>query len=258
MAAEARSIGVLIGMRCAQAIGYAHIPCQIKSRSLTRGCRGSSVMSLGAATLADIYEPSVRGTMMGVYVSAPLLGPALGPIIGGLLTQYFSWRATFWFLTIFMGGCLSVFVGAFRDTFRKERSVAYQVALGRVISEMEREREKNVVEVCEKDDKTVVGAGEPKSKDLSNIAALPSLPLDVPSTSIPHTVPSPAYSSTVTLDVGEVKLSIRDVNPIPPLLSVLSRWNNLIVLIASGAWYHAYFFLIVAKKNSYSLCVCMT
>lgn len=215
-------------------------------------------MSLGAATLADIYEPSVRGTMMGVYVSAPLLGPALGPIIGGLLTQYFSWRATFWFLTIFMGGCLLVFVGAFRDTFRKERSVAYQVALGRVISEMERERERNVVEVCEKDDKTVVGAGEPKSKDLSNIAALPSLPLDVPSTSIPHPVPSPAYSSTVTLDVGEVKLSIRDVNPIPPLLSVLSRWNNLIVLIASGAWYHAYFFLIAAKKNSYSLCVCMT
>lgn len=27
----------------------------------------SAVMSLGAATLADIYDPAERGTMMGIY-----------------------------------------------------------------------------------------------------------------------------------------------------------------------------------------------
>ena len=80
-------------------------------------------MSIGAATLADLYEPAERGTMMGIYYwfvlgaasvlpqhgspmlirSAPLLGPSLGPILGGALTQGFNWRATFWFLTIFTG-----------------------------------------------------------------------------------------------------------------------------------------------------------
>ena len=47
----------------------------------------SAVLSIGAATLADIFEPRERGTMMGIYYAAPLLGPSLGPIAGGILTQ---------------------------------------------------------------------------------------------------------------------------------------------------------------------------
>ena len=92
--------------------------------------RSSAVIALGAATLADIYEPAQRGTMMGIYYSAPLLGPSLGPILGGALTQAFSWRATFWFLAIFVGLCFLSFI-PFRDTFRRERSLTYQAALRR-------------------------------------------------------------------------------------------------------------------------------
>ena len=92
--------------------------------------RSGAVISLGAATLADIYEPSQRGTMMGIYYSAPLLGPSLGPILGGALTQAFSRRATFWFLAIFVGICFLSFI-PFRDTFRRERSLTYQTALRR-------------------------------------------------------------------------------------------------------------------------------
>ena len=60
--------------------------------------RSSAVFSVGAGTLADIYEPHERGTMMGIYYAAPLLGPSMGPLLGGILTQLFNWRATFWFL----------------------------------------------------------------------------------------------------------------------------------------------------------------
>lgn len=49
--------------------------------------------------------------------SAPLLGPSLGPILGGVLTQMFNWRATFWFLAIFVGVCFLLFV-PFKDTYR--------------------------------------------------------------------------------------------------------------------------------------------
>ena len=68
--------------------------------------------------------------MMGIYYSAPLLGPSLGPILGGVLTQGFSWRATFWFLAIFSGLCFVSFI-PFKDTFRRERSLTYQAALKR-------------------------------------------------------------------------------------------------------------------------------
>ncbi|KAG6819667.1 hypothetical protein H0H93_009747 [Arthromyces matolae] len=50
-------IGLVIGFRCAQAAG------------------SSAVISIGAATLADMYEPAERGAKMGIYYTAPLLGP---------------------------------------------------------------------------------------------------------------------------------------------------------------------------------------
>lgn len=62
VAALAKSIGVLIGMRCFQGLG------------------SSAVLAIGAATLADIYDPAERGAKMGIYYAAPLLGPSLGTI----------------------------------------------------------------------------------------------------------------------------------------------------------------------------------
>lgn len=111
--AISKSIGLLIGMRILQAIG------------------SSAVLSIGAATLADIYEPHQRGAKVGVYYCAPLLGPSLGPIIGGVLTQTFSWRAVFWFLVIWGGVIFSAFLARFQDTFRRERSLTYQNVLRR-------------------------------------------------------------------------------------------------------------------------------
>ncbi|KAG1879247.1 vacuolar DHA amino acid exporter [Suillus subluteus] len=106
--AVSNTIGLMIGMRILQGAG------------------SSAVIAIGAATLADIYEPHQRGTMMGVYYSAPLLGPSLGPIIGGALTQGLGWRAIFWFLVIWGGMIFSAFLFLFKDTFRKERSTTYQ------------------------------------------------------------------------------------------------------------------------------------
>ncbi|EIM87023.1 vacuolar DHA amino acid exporter [Stereum hirsutum FP-91666 SS1] len=184
VASLAKTTGVLLGMRVLQAVG------------------SSSVLSIGAATLADIYEPHERGTMMGIYISAPLLGPALGPIIGGLLTQYFSWRATFWFLAVLMAVCLVAFLGAFKDTFRRERSVAYQTALRRVVKGRE-EKRCSESDNSEKTGASIASAGE-------------------------HEKPS------AEVVLKEVHLSFKDVNPVPPLLAVLSRWNNIVILIASA------------------------
>ncbi|KAI0316274.1 MFS general substrate transporter [Amylostereum chailletii] len=200
VAAEARTIQVLIGMRCIQAIGSA------------------ALMAIGAATLADIYEPSERGAKMGVYYVAPLVGPSLGPIIGGILTQYLSWRATFWALSIFNGLCLVMFVFFFRDTFRKERSLTYQAVVRRHQA-MERAREtsgrSSTTTIVEPREDVVERETEEKGVDKET---------DVEKDAGAVTPPP----------MRDIKISLRDVNPLPPLIKVLLRWNNIVIFIGNA------------------------
>ncbi|KAA1473796.1 MFS general substrate transporter [Dentipellis sp. KUC8613] len=200
VAAEAHSIGVLIGMRCIQAVG------------------SSAVMAIGAATLADIYDPSERGTMMGIYYAAPLLGPSLGPILGGILTQLLDWRATFWFLVIFMGCTVVMFVCFFRDTFRRERSLVYQTVLRR-----NRELREREILASKRSSKTAVYEQSEKKTTKQDVQSGVE-PVDAP----PESVAPP---------LEEVKLSLKDVNPFPPQLLVLRRWNNVAILFASGLFF---------------------
>lgn len=53
---------------------------------------GSAGMSLGAGVIGDIYKLEERGTAMGIFYSAVLLGPAMAPIAGGFTAHYSSWR----------------------------------------------------------------------------------------------------------------------------------------------------------------------
>lgn len=65
-------------------------------------------MSMGAGTIADIFESGERGRAFAYYTCGPLLGPALGPIIGGYLNEGLGWRSNFWFLAIF---CFMTWLG---------------------------------------------------------------------------------------------------------------------------------------------------
>ncbi|KAM3583814.1 hypothetical protein VKS41_003785 [Umbelopsis sp. WA50703] len=78
----------------------------------------SSVMSLGAGTISDIYEPQQRGRAFSLYTCGPLLGPALGPVIGGYLNQGLGWRSIFWFLVIFSFCLLCGIFFLLPETFR--------------------------------------------------------------------------------------------------------------------------------------------
>ncbi|TFY58682.1 hypothetical protein EVJ58_g6267 [Rhodofomes roseus] len=228
VAATSKTISVLIGMRCVQAAG------------------SSAVLSIGAATLADIFEPAERGTMMGIYYSAPSLGPSLGPILGGLLTQGFNWRATFWFLTIFSGLCLVSFV-FFRDTFRRERSLAYQTALKRVL---EREAKKAAAgaarsSVPEKTadsanvQTTVVPASDRDSEGTD--AAQHSEESDVTDRDVEAQATLPA--TAISEAVKEARLSLRDVSPVGPMIRVFHRPNNIVIFCSSAILFASNFSL---------------
>lgn len=85
-----------------------------------------------------MYEPHERGTRVGIFYLAYLLGPSLGTFIGGALTLTRpSWRATFYFMSVY--GAISVLWAAVsRDSFRRERSLAWRKAFERARKQAER------------------------------------------------------------------------------------------------------------------------
>ncbi|KAF9483597.1 MFS general substrate transporter [Pholiota conissans] len=181
VAGDAQTITVLIIMRVVQGMG------------------ASALLTIGAATLADMYDPKERGSAMGIYYIAPLLGPSLGPILGGALAQAFSWRAIFYFLAIFGGVSLLSFL-FFKDTFRRERSLAYQAAL-RKATEAHRSRV----------DAMMVGVGvEMKVLDGQGVTT------------------DPERQSQPPLEIG-----LRHMQLVTPALLVFKRINNVCVLVAS-------------------------
>lgn len=56
---------------------------------------------------------------MGYAGAGILMGPAFGPTIGGILAQYLGWRSIFWFLVIFSGVLLVLFIFLFPETCRQ-------------------------------------------------------------------------------------------------------------------------------------------
>ncbi|KAG2064063.1 MFS general substrate transporter [Suillus decipiens] len=56
----------------------------------TFGCSGA--LPLGAGVIGDIYKLEERGTAIGIFFGAILLGFAVAPLVGGTVAQYWSWR----------------------------------------------------------------------------------------------------------------------------------------------------------------------
>ncbi|KAK0192224.1 MFS general substrate transporter [Armillaria mellea] len=211
--ATSNTIGLVIGMRCVQALG------------------SSAVMTIGTASLADIFDPVERGAKMGIYYISPLLGPSLGPVFGGILTTAFSWRAPFWFLAILAGTVFLCFLFFFKDTFRQERSFAYQTVLKRLLKERAedlRREEKLQTKLAERTDA--------KERPETNETADPITTVDIEKQE-PTSQPDP-------LTLPPIKLTLKDVAPIETLWLVIRRWNNFILLLASGILF-SYCFTVV-------------
>ncbi|KAF8802110.1 MFS general substrate transporter [Phlegmacium glaucopus] len=184
------NIPSVIGFRCMQAAG------------------SSAVMAIGAATLADVFDPAERGKKMGIYYIAPLLGLALGPIFGGVLTSAFNWRAVFWFLSIVSGLSLLSFVLFFRDTFRRERSLNYQNVI--------KQRRRAAALSCLNEKQSASNEGPA---------------IDIKEDTLERDATELHKETAHAVDPN---LSLADVNPLKPLGQVLRRKNNIIVLISSG------------------------
>ncbi|CAI7582146.1 unnamed protein product [Penicillium palitans] len=70
---------------------------------LFAGISGSSPVTLGAGSVADMFVREERGAALSIYGLGPLMGPVIGPIAGGYLSQAQGWRWVFWLLAIVSG-----------------------------------------------------------------------------------------------------------------------------------------------------------
>lgn len=70
------------------------------------GVAGSTVITIGGGTVADLFIPEERGKAMAIWSMGPLLGPVIGPVAGGFLAEAEGWRWVFWVITIAVGVAL--------------------------------------------------------------------------------------------------------------------------------------------------------
>jgi multidrug resistance protein len=61
---------------------------------------GSPALGTGSGAMGDIATPAERGTYMGLFTGAAMIGPSFGPVLGGILVEYLSWQWIFWVLAI--------------------------------------------------------------------------------------------------------------------------------------------------------------
>ncbi|KAG6379084.1 vacuolar DHA amino acid exporter [Boletus reticuloceps] len=194
--ATSKTIGLVIGMRALQAVG------------------SSAVMAIAAATLADIYEPHERGAKMGMYYAAPLLGASMGPFLGGVFAQALGWRAVFWFSLISGAVVLVALSILFKDSFRKERSLTYQ----------------NVIRKRLEGNQLCMAARCRINTVESSTDESQRMPLE----DTIRELEAGNSTSGVVHNINDIMLSFKDVDPFPPIILVLKRWNNNIILLASG------------------------
>ncbi len=88
----------------------------------------SSFQSVGAGTVADMWEPKERGAAMGIYYLGNLgVGLVLGPLLGGVLTESWGWRATQWFLAIYGGVVLVLVIFSLPETSPRQTVITVRL-----------------------------------------------------------------------------------------------------------------------------------
>ncbi|KAJ7893198.1 MFS general substrate transporter [Mycena leptocephala] len=73
-------------------VGTAKTIPQLMVFRFVQGVGTSGGIAVGGAVIGDIYKLTERGTAMGIFFAASLLGGAISPVVGGWGAKYSSWR----------------------------------------------------------------------------------------------------------------------------------------------------------------------
>jgi DHA2 family multidrug resistance protein len=76
--------------------GISQSLAEIVGFRLLQGVFGAALVPLSQAIMTDAYPVEERGKAMAIWGLGVMVGPVLGPTLGGWLTEYASWRWTFY------------------------------------------------------------------------------------------------------------------------------------------------------------------
>lgn len=226
-------------------------------------CGSSAVLSAGAGSLADMYEVKERGRKMGLFYAMPMLGPSLGSLIGGALGNAWGWRSTQYFLAVW-GFCMVIAFLFFPDTWRKERSRIYQQAITNALKRelkaqqvLEKKRQRKLARGLSSDAPTPATTA-PHSRHTSGIVTPALTEAFTEATVVEaggadekggkrrnlwkrHT---PSWLHRKEKEEDEYRPTLRDVNPLPVMISIWRVPTNTVVLICSGFLFAAQYTIV--------------
>src|SRR5450759_1917450 len=83
---------VITSMLC----GMATSLFQIVLFRFLQGMFGASLVPLSQSIMLQVFPGEQRGKAMAIWAMGVMVAPIMGPTLGGWLTEYFSWRWTFY------------------------------------------------------------------------------------------------------------------------------------------------------------------
>jgi MFS family permease len=88
-----------------------------------RACQATALgmAALGYSLVRDIMPRAWIPISIGFIGTGLGLSAVLGPLIGGILTDHFSWRSIFWFLTVYMAVSLVLFLRVVPESDQRSR-----------------------------------------------------------------------------------------------------------------------------------------
>ena len=90
---------------------------------LLQGISGAALVPLSQSIMVATFPPQERGKAMAIWGIGVMVGPILGPTLGGWLTEFMSWRWTF-FINLPVGIVSALLVLRYiPDTERSERNM---------------------------------------------------------------------------------------------------------------------------------------
>jgi DHA2 family multidrug resistance protein len=109
---------VVTSMLC----GAAQSLSQLVVFRLLQGGFGAMLVPISMAVSLDIFSLKERGTAMGIFGVAVMVGPVLGPVIGGWLTDHLNWRWIF-YINLPLGALAFIGISYFMYETRSSRPV---------------------------------------------------------------------------------------------------------------------------------------
>jgi len=103
--------------------GLATSLSEIVAFRLLQGISGAALVPLSQSIMVATFPPQERGKAMAIWGIGVMVGPILGPTLGGWLTEFMSWRWTF-FINLPVGILSAILVWRYiPDTERSERDM---------------------------------------------------------------------------------------------------------------------------------------